>query len=823
MEHSSVNYKNAVSCLTVIVNLTMNFQMNRRRYSLLSSIVFCLLAGSAIAQETSNRVIEEVIVTAQKRAESLQDVPVSVSSFSRDFMSDMAVVDIGELVQYTPNVKFNNSLGHSAVLTIRGFGTPPLGRGLEPSVGLSIDDVFYGRSTYINDANFDLERIEVLRGPQGTLFGKNTIAGVFNLSTRDPDFDGSHFISIGTSKIDETRAEAAASITLIEDVLALRVAAYSRDRDSHVYNTARNEQNTVKDLSGRIKLKWFISDSADVLLNVWSSRHREVGLITQIKKASAKSLNEFQKKDPGAEADEYNDTTSMNSNTFSDRDTESSSIKYRQDLGSPLLFNALNMEVIVGKSRLSAPYAIDGDFSPIDFIDFGTEKPNYYRQEMAELRFSGGLPAPFGWGFGVDFIAGAFASSSEHGASISQTNGAGVVSYAAAGAYYDPANDFPFLENTFVPVNLPDIEDDGQAENLFAITDVESSSVAYFTQFDWYLTETVTTIIGLRYGEDSRQGRIISGRRGLPAAGPITTGQENFDITIRANDYDFTPKLTVSWQPYDELTLFATATEGFKSGGFAAAVFTDDNLTFEPETATAYEAGFKSKWLGGSLMLNGAIFHTSYRDLQVRSFDGRSLFVKNAADAETKGFEFDFFWLPPVPYLSIGGSAGIVDAKYIEFVGAPSGAGPGAGAGHESCFNERTGSADQPTAPSFQNLSGESLAYAPEVSGSLYTVLNMPLFDSGINLLLGVDAVYQGEHFIDTDNDPVATQEATTKINARIGLKAERWSIIMNGKNLSEEQESVLVLDQPGLPGNYVSAALPDEAVYQLDFRYHYD
>jgi hypothetical protein len=223
-------------------------------------------------------------------------------------------------------------------------------------------------------------------------------------------------------------------------------------------------------------------------------------------------------------------------------------------------------------------------------------------------------------------------------------------------------------------------------------------------------------------------------------------------------------------------------------------------------------------------MLNGAVFHTEYSDLQVRNFDGRSIFVKNAANAQTTGVEFDFFWLPPIPYLSIGGSAGFVQAEYIDYLCAPAIAGTPSGSGDPSCYDQSNDPTTTILAPSFQDLSGEPLSFAPEASGSLYSNLQMPISQSGVNLLLGVDLVYQGEHFIDTDNDPVATQEATTKINMRIGLKSDdnTWSIILNGKNITGEEESVLVLDQASLPGNYVSAALPFEPTWNLNLRYEW-
>ncbi|MFQ3201577.1 MAG: iron complex outermembrane receptor protein, partial [Zhongshania sp.] len=653
-------------------------------------------AGTSTIDQSKTRVIEEVIVTAQKKTQSLQDVPVSVSSFDRDFIGDLGSTDVGELVQYTPNVKFSTALGYAPVLTIRGFGTPPLGRGLEPSVGLSIDGVFYGRSSYINDAFFDLERMEVLRGPQGTLFGKNTIAGVINFTTRDPDFDNSGFISTSAASYDTVNVEAGSSFSIIDNVLAGRVAVRYIERDWHVHNTARdNEQNHVSDLSSRLKLKWFINDSSSLLLNAWQSKQRELGLILQLKKATEKSLAVFREYDPAVETDAYNDTLSMDRDTYSDRDTRSVNLKYAVDIGDVGVFSNLNVQVISGWSEMVSPYAIDGDFSPIDFINFGTDEPDYYEQNLLEFQFTGNLPVPFGLGHDLDFISGVFVSQSNHSVSVKQKNGTGIVDYARAGAFFDPAPSIIVP----LPINI-NPSDDGRGETIFGSTTVDSQSVAYFTQFDWLLTETVAAIIGLRYGEDQRKGRISAGRSATTVVAPVVTGQETFDKTIEQSDYDFTPKITLTWQVAEEVTLFATATQGFKSGGFAAGVFNDDNLTFEAEKANAVEMGIKSKLFNGSLMLNGAIFHTEYSDLQVRNFDGRSIFVKNAANAQTSGVEFDFFWLPPIPYLSIGGSAGFVQTEYINYLCAPAIAGTPSGSGDPSCYDETNDPTTTVLAPS---------------------------------------------------------------------------------------------------------------------------
>jgi iron complex outermembrane receptor protein len=770
------------------------------------------------------RVIEEVLVTARKKAESLQDVPLSVSSFDRDFIGDAGIVDIGELVQYTPNVKFSDTSGHLPVLTIRGFGTPPSGRGIEPSVGLVIDDIFYGRITYINDTAFDIERLEVLRGPQGSLFGKNTIAGVMNFTTRDPDFEKSAFINLGYSSFNDVRAEAGLSFTVIEDVLAGRIAVRFRDRESWVYNTKRDEQHEQEDFGARIKLKWLVSDTMDVLLNVWTSKQKQVGLPLQLKEATANSLSVFRDNDPRVEVDEFDGNTSMDRESFSERETDSMNLVVVKDFTAPWIFTDLEMTILMGWSELTSPFAVDADFSPINFVDYGSMpgSPERYEQSQFELRFTGGLSAPFGWGEGIDFISGIFVDETENFVAVLQeSDGEGIVEYYRAGA---------FLGAPLVPVMLPSFPSlipeaaGGGRESINVYTDVETQSFAIFTQFDWRLTEKFIATLGLRYGESERAGQIVSSRSATTVITPLTTGQENFEENLEAKDYDFSPKVTLSWLPTTDSMFFATISKGFKSGGFAAGVFNDDNLTFEPEEATSYEIGAKVKLLGGSLMLNATAFRTDYENLQVRNYDGRTLSVSNAADAKTQGLELDFFWLTPLHILSLGGSFGFVDTEYLDYLCAPAPAYAAGGSGDPSCqdqsnVNNTTGVGQ----PAYQDLSGEPLAFAPDMSASLMANVTVPLWRSGVDLLMAVDVIYQGGHFLDTDNDPASHQEATTKFNARIGLKSiDGWSLIMNAKNITEEQESVLVIDQPLLPGNYVSAALPDEMMWTLSFRYDY-
>ncbi|MFT5063097.1 MAG: iron complex outermembrane receptor protein [Gammaproteobacteria bacterium] len=768
-------------------------------------------------KKSQRRVIEEVVVTAQKSEQSLQDVPLSVSSFDENFIKDMGVADMGELVQYTPNVKFNDALGYAPVLTIRGFGTPPLGRGLEPSVGLVIDDIFYGRSAYINDTAFDLKRVEVLRGPQGTLFGKNTIAGVMNFTTRDPDFENSTSMSIGASSFNYYRAEAARSFTLMDDVLALRLSARHKAKGSHVYNTARQEQNRDDDTSVRGKLLWVINDSSDVIFTAWASRSRSVGLPLQLRQATEDSLAEFRTWDPEVEANDFNNTLSMDRDTFSNRDTQSFDVRYTQAIGE------FELVTNVGYSDFSVPYALDGDFSPVHFIDFGTLVPDEYSQSQIELRLSGTFGGLFGFGDSTDFIVGVFLSENGFTTSVEQqTYGEGLASYTNAGAFTGQsiAGDLePATSTSGVSIASASQTNSAQGEYIVGATEGTADSIAVFNQYTWYNTDTVNTTLGWRFGVDRRRGRIFSDRSAETVIAPVVTGQKNFDTLVSGRDVDFAPKIAVSYQPTDDYTWFVSATEGFKSGGFAAAVFNDDNLTFEPEKAVAFEAGVKSKLLDGSLTLNAAYFRTSYKNLQVRNFDGRSIFVKNAADASTEGFELDFFWLPALDFLTVGGSLGLVDAVYETYRCAPAIAGTTGGTGPDECFDD--GSAD-PGDEAYQDLSGQSLAFAPKVSSSLFANVRFPIGEGRLSLNGGIDVLYQGEHFVDTDNDPVSRQPATTKLNLRGGISsvANGWSVLGSVKNITGEEETALVIDQASIAGNYLSAALPSEPVWSVDLRW---
>jgi iron complex outermembrane receptor protein len=782
---------------------------------LIAAITLLLISHGAIA----DRVLEEIIVTAQKREQSLQDVPVSVSVIDGEFIKEAGLIDIQDMVQYVPNIKVNFD-DLMPTITIRGFGTPPFGRALEPSVGLVIDDVYYGRMTYANDAVFDLQRLEVLRGPQGTLFGKNTIAGVMNFSTEPAGDELRGYITTVYASSNDKLVEGGVSIPLLSDRVSSRFSFKSRSKDRHIFNTATNQMPSNDYLAGRIKLAFHLKDTLDVYVNAWAARSEGRGSNLEILKATPDAEEEFIEHDPEFDSIPFNERGSQDGQGFKERDADSLSVKLRWSPNAERWGVQDNqIDIIAAWSEISTPFSDDVDFSPIPLIRLNSILPETYKQETLELRWSGSTPAPFGWGEGLDIIAGiyAFGTQSDVTGRFSINMNA-VQSLFEAGGGVGPTGQLGILADEVVDLlaltpnnGLPGILPPGfDTEVIDNFTHQTDEGFAIFMQGVWYLSDRLNMTLGLRYGENIKEGQIsstaygVSGQQGTSLAAPLLA-QSDYNENRRRKENELSPKIAFAYDWGDDLNIYTSFTEGFKGGGFAALAFNNESLEYEPEEGQAYEAGFKAKLLEGSLGINGAIYRNDFQNLQVRVFNGATFFFLNAGSARTQGFEMDATWLPSWEWLTIAGSLGFSDAYYVSYVNGPAQAGSG---------------------ETRQDLSGESLVFAPEMSASITPSIRFPVSHSGdIGMIIALDTLYQGEHWVDADTDPQARQEATTKFNFRIGVIATdgSWSVMASARNITGEKEKLLVLDVPLLPGNYVTANNPDEPQYALNLRYAFD
>ncbi len=790
---------------------------------------------SAPVTRTHHRVIDEIVVTAQKTEQSLQDVPISVSAIGGEQIRESAITDAQELMQYAPNVKFAQAANNLPTINIRGFGSPPLGRNLEPSVGLSIDDVFYGRSTFIADGIFDIDRVEVLRGPQGTLFGKNTIAGVLNFTTAQPDFEPSGFINVGVGSLAERRIEGGASLGLIDDVLAMRISMRARDRETGMVNTFRDETNDARDLAGRVKLRWHATDALTADLGVLLAQARTTGSGFELMQASERSMTRYRQMDPQAEAEAFNGRQSINEPVYADRDVRSISLKLNTAFGDVLGMRDLDTNLILADARIDTPYLIDSDFSPNDSQSVESVGPERYKQRSFELRATAATDGLFGFGEEMRWIAGVYGLDST--ANVTQgvavnTNGVIDTILAGGSSLGSRIPDVPaalqqFLAQLGLPTDISDLPAPVRIvpaaladEYMINRTDIEARTIAVFLQSTWSLTEQLDLTLGYRYGRERKHG-IQSSRcdnRPVCVAAVLFAGQRPFEVASSRDEIERSPKLAVSFRFNDAVTGFANVTRGFKSGGYSGPLLAPNNLEYEPETALSYEAGVKTRLLDGSLVLNATAFHVSFDDLQVNLFDGTNIVTINAASAISKGVEVDFQWLPPLAFLTLAGSFGYTDVAYGAFPCGPAIA--GSTASRPDC-----NPGNEPRPPPSQDLSGRETPFSPKITGSFTPSIRFPIWPSlGLGGLFGVDLLYQGQQYLDADLDPASLQEATLKLNARLGIAPEhrRWSVVFNAKNLTGERERVVVLDQPQFSGNYATVALPDEPLYMLDLRYQF-
>lgn len=787
---------------------------------LLRMLILGLSALSVSVNAQAQRVIEEVLITAQKTEQSLQEVPVSVSTLSGELMQAAAISDVQDLVQYTPNVKFSTA-SSEPIASIRGFGTGAGGRGFESPVGIVIDDVFYGRSSYVNDGVFDLDRVEILRGPQGALFGKNTIAGVMSFTTVQPHWESRGRVSATASSLNGRKLEGGISLPIVEDRLTSRLSFRTNEQELGIYNSTTDHDIEQEDYSARLQLLWQMFDTAELHLNIWGSERDLNGFTRQLLKATQQSLDEFREIDPETEADGFDENLSTDDPGFRERKTVSVSLKGKW---YPVLESVENAEftAILSHGDIDMPFLFDADYSPIDFLTAGTRGPENQHHNAIELRFTGSTGAPFGWGERMDLVAGLFYQ--EATLEISQVITANISNfnrYLEAGALGAP--------------NLPaDLATDllaiqalggDQIEEVDSYTLTDSTTEALFGQVIWAFSPAWDLTAGIRFGRERKETEVFSQHRGETQIAKPVLSQEDFITQRKRKEYEVSPKLALSWHINDQVSAFATVSKGFKSGGYQAAPVNSESLEFEDERALSKELGLKTRLLEGALVLNATLYQTDFDNLQVIDFDGTNFITKNAANAQSEGFELDFLWLPPWEALTVAGSIGISKAQYTDYPCAPAAQeGKNRPASPDCDPNNRDNDPTNDTdGSSYQDLSGRSLAYAPEISWSLSPSLKWPVMDS-INLVAGFDLLHQGDFYLEADLDENSFREATTKVNLRLGLADidDRWHVIFHAKNVNGVQEIGSMADQPLLAGNYIGYSQYDEPIYSLDLRYQF-
>ena len=745
----------------------------------------CVLVTAALSAHAQQRVIEEVIITAQKTKQSIQDVPISVTAVDGEFMKDAGISDLKELSVYVPNVRIDANDPGSPQIFIRGFGTNSFNPSFESSVGFVQDEMFFGRAAYFTEAMFDIDRVEVLRGPQGTLFGKNTVSGVFSVYSRPVSQEFSADIELRAGEHGEQRIEAGAG-GMLNEWFGLRISALEFERDGELENQFidRFEENPDQNAQ-RIKLNFLPGDSTEIELIAVESDTRINYWPKQLANLDADTRDYLDDFDPAIEDDPEDFNTSYNVDGVLEKGSRIYTGKLTHSFGEVGGLYNLDTVVVYGTTDLFVEQDQDLDVSPADIATLVNRED--YQQDTVEWRFTGDAASLFGLGSSLQFVTGLFYFESDY-----QLD-AGVVLGRDVGSWLG-TNDARLLAGDDAPL-LPALQ-------LAALTTTNdrydfdyvqnTKALALFGQLTLNLGDSWVITPGLRINRETKKIN-TAGTGSCEASTLLPPPSCVASLLLGANDYslqglerkesDVSPKLSVMYYLNDDVNVFVTYSKGFKSGGYNSISFTGDDLEFEDENAVTLEIGTKGSYLDRSLNINATLYRTEYENLQVLAFNGVFFDVSNAATAVSQGLEVDWQWLTPWEPLSILGSLGILDAYYEEYTGAPAPVTQGVN--------------------TLQDLSGETIAFAPESSFLLSPTLTFPLFDNLLNL--SVDVIHQGDQFTDTDLDPASEVPANTKLNLRLSLLDgdERWSLTAGIKNLTDKRTQNQVVDSVFFPGTY--------------------
>lgn len=570
---------------------------------------------AAFAQETPSEQ-EEIVVTAQKREQALQDVPAAISAIDAETLEQRGIDDVASLQFAAPSIQVGRMpVLDGTAITIRGVG---LNEG-SPGVAVHVDGVYQSRPAFADLAQLDLERVEVLRGPQGTLYGRNANGGVVNFITRAPQTEFGGQLRVGYADYDETHVQAILNTPLSDSVRTRFVADYSNRGEGFVENVAGGEDlDAHKTLSGRFSVS--IDLSPDVTFDLSVAALHSEGPISYLQlnsppSATAVAMNPWL---AGAAYSFEPWTTTANDPSTSDRDYALATATLAWDLGFA------ELRSISGYSSFDDFYRTDSDGSDLSaFPQTNNAQADTFTQEF-NLGASGET---------LDWVAGLY---------YLKDQGSGDLFYDfQLGIFPLPAGSYLFFDN---PVR-------------------DSEVAAIFGDATWHAAPNLDVIAGARYSQEEQRyvyaneaGLLIGGVR-FPflALCPLRDDQPEFE--------SFTPRAGLQYMFDDDRNVYFTVSRGFKAGGVNTDACANE---YNPEELTAYEAGYRSQWLDGALTFNASAFYYDYTDLQLSQIVGLASIVTNAAQAEVYGLELEANWALN-EHLHLSANATFLEATYTEY------------------------------------------------------------------------------------------------------------------------------------------------------------
>ncbi|MFT5710843.1 MAG: iron complex outermembrane receptor protein [Halioglobus sp.] len=740
--------------------------MNNHSFALKPIPLLVILAGIS---SNSYAQLEEVIVTAQKRAQSLQDIGITASAFSGDRLNEAGVTDVVDVAALATNVQVNYGLGNN-FFNIRGLGLNEFVANLDSPVAVHVDEVYQSKGFMTGMTLFDIERVEVLKGPQGDLFGRNTTGGAVNFFTRRPGEEFGGFAKLTYGDYETLNVEAAVDLPISERVHA-RLSGYFTDQGEGYYSntTTGSDEGFVNEMALRAQVSWSF-DRSDLLFSAHYGKddselhpYEGLGINTAAGDFCPEYLNGSVRGNtpdclrgldlavnPNADLDNpaphlqpgENDPFTVQGNLSFEVENESwgGYLRYERE------FDTFDLTSITAYEDFDQNQREDSDGSPIDSVQvyWYTE----FEQFTQEVRLVSDESAAYSW------IVGAFYEHDE------LYNGDFLTAFDIPGGGLNFLNNYSQYEQTV-------------------------DALAFFGHVEYQITDKIRLVNGVRWSweETELDGGTFAGtgltdiggeERPSSALTPIATSEATENGGTR-RDENVSYKFGVNYTPSDNALVYGSITTGFRSGGYSVAfAASQSELTnLEPETITSYEMGFKSEW-NNTLQINGAVFRYDYQDAHIDvDADGAPVPITvNAGDVEIMGAELDVQWAP-IENLNLSAGVGWVDSEIEADLTINTGIGP-------------------------QNLSGNRTAFSPEWTFTGQARYQMDLSD-GLRAVASTDISWRDEAYLEANNQPSNLRDDYWLVNARLALESSDgdWSIAAWGKNLTDEAYQVYLNDLP--------------------------